>query len=65
MPKRHPQIARKGSFLIDRQVRSVRMQTDKFHMFLRQKNGKTTNLRLHDEQMVDDLRKITWASISV
>jgi hypothetical protein len=32
-------------------------------MFLRQKNGKTTNLRLHDEQMVDEFRKITWASV--
>ncbi len=39
------------------------MQTDKFRMFLRQKNRKTTNLRLHNEQMVNDFRKITWASV--
>ncbi len=52
-----------GPVCLVRLVHLVRLQTDNFHMFLRQQMDKTTNNFLHDEQMVNGLRKIAWASV--
>jgi hypothetical protein len=43
-------------------VRSVCLRMDNFGLFLHEKNGQTTNFRLHDEQMVKGSKKIAWAS---
>jgi hypothetical protein len=50
---------------IDGQVRSVHLihlLMDNFCLFF-ETNGQMTNFHLQDEQLVDGLRKITWASI--
>jgi hypothetical protein len=48
---------------IDGQVRLVHSQADNFRLFLCSTDGQTTNFNLHDEQTVNGLRKIAWASI--
>jgi hypothetical protein len=39
------------------------LHTDNVQWLLCQQNEPTTNLHLHDEQMVNGLGKITWASV--
>jgi hypothetical protein len=45
-----------------RLIRLVRLQTDNFR-FLFLTNGETIIFRFHDEQTVNGLRKIAWASV--
>jgi hypothetical protein len=46
---------------LDGQDYIVRLQTDNFHRFHLKQMDK--QLRLHDEQTVNGLRKIAWASV--
>jgi hypothetical protein len=39
------------------------LQTDNFRLFSSSTKGQTTNFRLYDEQAVNGLRKIAWASV--
>jgi hypothetical protein len=48
---------------IDGQVCLVRLKTDNFRLFFANKHGQTTNFHLYDEQTVNGLRQITWASV--
>jgi hypothetical protein len=48
---------------IDGQVCLVHLQIDNFYLFLRKQTDKEKNFRLHDEQMVNGLRKIAWTSV--
>jgi hypothetical protein len=43
-------------------VHLIRLETDNICLFLPQTNRQTTNFHLHDEQNVNRLRKIAWAS---
>jgi hypothetical protein len=50
-------------YIIDGQVRLVHFQKDNFCLFFRKHSDKRQNFRLHDEQTVNGLRKIAWASV--
>jgi hypothetical protein len=41
----------------------VHLQIDNLYLFLRNQTDKEKNFRLHDEQTVNGLRRIAWASV--